>query len=156
VEQALAVRGAIAKAQPSLEASLNRAYEQLKADLEALDARLAAAVAQDPTRPVIFSHPVYQYLAARYNMVSQSLHWEPGEEPTEEQWKELVHRVDHDPLHWMIWERDPLPEVVARLTEMGIQSVVFEPCGNRPSSGDYMSIMASNAEGLETAYSSVP
>jgi zinc transport system substrate-binding protein len=48
----------------------------------------------------------------------------------------------------MIWEDQPLPEVVTRLGEMGIRSLVFRPCGNRPASGDFFSIMAESVLSL--------
>ena len=35
------------------------------------------------------------------------------------------------------------------LKAKGIESVVFDPAGNRPASGDYLSVMRANAEHLE-------
>ena len=33
--------------------------------------------------------------------------------------------------------------------EYGVGSVVFDPCGNRPESGDYIAVMRANVERLE-------
>jgi zinc transport system substrate-binding protein len=52
----------------------------------------------------------------------------------------------------MIWEGEPTPEIVARLEELGVESVVFEPCGNTPDSGDYLSVMQANVRNLEQAF----
>jgi zinc transport system substrate-binding protein len=52
----------------------------------------------------------------------------------------------------MIWEDEPLPESVERLKELGIQSVVFSPYGNRPAQGDFMTVMKSNIENLRLIF----
>jgi ABC-type Zn uptake system ZnuABC Zn-binding protein ZnuA len=57
----------------------------------------------------------------------------------------------------MIWEAEPLPEVTARLTEMGITSVVFSPCATQPDSGadsgsdadNYLQVMQANVERIK-------
>jgi zinc transport system substrate-binding protein len=35
---------------------------------------------------------------------------------------------------------------------MGIESVVFDPCANRPEDGDFLTVMKRNMEELKTAY----
>lgn len=52
----------------------------------------------------------------------------------------------------MIWEDEPLPESVERLEKMGIQSVVYDPCGNRPDDGDFMTVMNSNVANLRSLF----
>jgi zinc transport system substrate-binding protein len=50
----------------------------------------------------------------------------------------------------MLWEATPLDETRQLLaSEYGVGSVVFDPCGNRPESGDYISVMRANVESLE-------
>ncbi len=36
-----------------------------------------------------------------------------------------------------------------KLEELGVKSVVFDPCGNKPSQGDFNSLMESNIASLE-------
>ena len=50
----------------------------------------------------------------------------------------------------MLWEAEPLPETVARLEEMGIESIVFDPCATEPDSGDYLSVMQANLQRLQS------
>ena len=152
--QAAAVRDALAARLPARREELDARYEELERELQALDARLAAAVAQDPRRAVVFSHPVYQYLVERYRLNGHSLHWEPDEEPTTEQWAELEALVSEHGAHVLLWEGEPLAATVAGLEERGVASFVFAPCGNRPESGDLMSVMAANAQALERAFGS--
>jgi len=48
----------------------------------------------------------------------------------------------------MIWEKQPLPSVTAKLKEQGIRQIVFDPCANKPVSGDYLATMRRNIEAL--------
>jgi zinc transport system substrate-binding protein len=52
----------------------------------------------------------------------------------------------------MVWEGDPLPATVAKLEELGLGSVVFDPCGNRPREGDFLGVMRGNIERLESVF----
>ena len=72
--------------------------------------------------------------------------------PDEAMWKELQDLLKRYAAKWMIWEGQPLPEIAAKLAEMGIQSVVFDPCAGKPEQGDFMSVMKQNVAGLEKVY----
>lgn len=124
----------------------------LISELESLDGQLRGIVARAADRSVLFSHPVYQYLEKRYGMNGQSLHWEPDAMPEEARWRELAELLKSHPAKWMIWEDQPLSEIAAKLAEIGIQSVVFDPCAGRPEQGDFMSVMKQNVAALEKAY----
>jgi len=52
----------------------------------------------------------------------------------------------------MIWEGEPHPESVAQLQLMGIKSAVFDPVGNVPEHGDFLSIMRQNIENLKAVF----
>ena len=51
----------------------------------------------------------------------------------------------------MIREADPLPETKRRLTDMGIECVVFQPGGNRPAVGDLLDLIGRGIATLEAA-----
>jgi len=55
----------------------------------------------------------------------------------------------------MVWEAAPLPETKARLEKIGIRSVVFQPCGNEPATGNYLSVMEQNVENLRPIFTPV-
>ena len=99
--------------------------------------------------PLLFSHPVYQYLIQRYGLNGVQLHWEPDEAPDGKMWSELGHDLDHHAARWMLWEGDPMESTIAALDERGIASVVFSPSANVPSEGDWMTVMTENADALE-------
>lgn len=96
------------------------------------------------TQPVIFSHPVYQYLQQRYGINGRSLHWEPDIEPGTRDWIELGKLLQEHPAKLMVWEEVPLNSTRDRLTEMGVQSVVFNPAANPGKPTSYFEMMSEN------------
>jgi zinc transport system substrate-binding protein len=147
--QAEAIHAALAKLLPDQRDKLSQNFAALKDDLTALDEQLKTAAAQFADQPILASHPVYQYFARRYQINLQSVHWEPGEFPSDEQWEQLQQLLEKHPAKLMIWEGQPIQESVDRLTELGVRSVVFDPCGNKPDEGDFLSIMRGNVTNLE-------
>ncbi|UCE87614.1 MAG: zinc ABC transporter substrate-binding protein [Deltaproteobacteria bacterium] len=151
LEQAGAVFEAFVAARPDNEAAFRAGFDALAADLRALDERLASAAARIGDAPLLFSHPVYPYLARRYALNGQSLHWEPDQAPDETQWRELEARLAGHPAQWMIWEAAPRAETVRRLETMGLRALVYAPSGNAPDEGDFLSVMVRNVGALEAA-----
>ena len=150
--QVQALSNALANKWPLRRAEIEQSTIDLIGELESLDGQFKAVVGRAADRPVLFSHPVYQYLQNRYGMNGQSVHWEPNVLPDEAMWQELMELLKSHPAKWMIWEGQPLPEIVAKLAEMGIQSVIFDPCASKPEQRDFMSIMKQNLAELEKVY----
>lgn len=148
IEQARASARALAEIRPNDEPVFQSGLESLVADLEALDERQARLMEGIQDLPLLFSHPVYQYLIERYQLNGRSLHWEPEEPPSPEQWEELGKLLEGHPAGWMIWEAEPAPETEQKLRGIGVRSVVYEPGGNTPSSGDLLELMQRNADAL--------
>jgi len=147
VEQSRAVHEAMVAARPDQAGAFDAGFADLVADLSALDQRLAAAADAIGDQPLIFSHPVYQYLIRHYGLNGISVHWEPDQAPD---LLELEHLLEEREARWMIWEGAPLAQTVTDIEAYGVKSLVFDPCGNTPDTGDYMTVMAANAEALET------
>jgi zinc transport system substrate-binding protein len=150
--QAGAIRDALVRKLPDRREDLDANYEALEKDLADLSLSIEAAVALKPDQPLVASHPIYQYFARRYGLDLKSVTWEPGEFPPEEEWKALAVLLEKHSAGWMIWEGEPLPESVKRLESMGVRSLVFDPCANRPEQGDFMSTMKGNVENLRAAF----
>jgi len=151
LEQARAIRDALISLRPEASAGFESRYEALEADLLDLDARLARAAEGLAGRPILASHPVYQYLAAKYGLDLRSVHFEPDEVPDAAAWAELDRLLAELPAGVMIWEAEPLPEVEARLlSEHGIRSLVVSPCANGCDADDYMVTMRENAQRLSS------
>ena len=152
VEQARAVKDALSAKLPGRKIEFATRFAELEQDLLELDKQLESVVSADSQRPLVFSHPVYQYFARRYGLNARSVHWEPDETPTEAMWAELRQLLAGHPARWMIWEAEPAAETVAALKKLGVKSVVFDPCGNAPASGDFLAVMLKNLSGFQIIY----
>ena len=141
---------AVADALQAFVPAANPVLERLQAELAKLDARFAAAFAGWSDAGVLYSHPVYQYLDARFRLGGWSVSWEPGEDPGEAEWQRLTGLLQDQPVTVMLWEAEPLPATITRLSELGITSVVFEVGARAPAGGDYLALMERNIERLNT------
>jgi len=151
-EQAKAIEKALSRKKPALKDTFQRNYEELERQLHKLDRDIKKVVSKDRSRPLVVSHPVYDYFARRYELNIKSVHWEPDEIPTTEQMLKLHSILKDHPAKWMIWEGESIKESVERLKAIGMQSVVFDPCGNEPDQGDFMSVMRQNVENIKVAF----
>ena len=95
-------------------------------------------------QPLLFSHPVYQYVIRRYAIDGYELHWEPDSMPGPEEWRALDELLQRHTARSMVWEGTPEPGIVAALEQRGIETLVFEPVANQPMDGDYLSVMRDN------------
>ena len=92
---------------------------------------------------------MYQYLARRYQLNLREVHWEPDQVPGKEAVEELDGILKEHAATVMLWEGEPIEASEALLKEKGIASAVFDPCGNRPEAGDFLSVMEANVVNLE-------
>lgn len=149
--QAAEIRDAVARLRPDLSKAVQENYAALEKDLLALDQQAEAIGLHARGKPIVASHPVFQYPAAAYGLNVQSVHWEPDRPPGDEQWAELRSLMGRHQAEIMLWEGQPEPAVVQRLGELDIESVVFSPAANRPPHGDWLSVMRENLQRLEHA-----
>jgi len=152
VRQAKAIEEALSRKRPDLRGSFQKNYAALEQDLMVLDETIKQVVSKDRTEPLVVSHPVYGYFARRYGLNIKSVHWEPDEIPTNEQMMALNRILKEHPAKWMIWEGKPMKESAKRLKAIGLESLVFDPCGNTPDQGDFLSVMRQNFDNLKLAF----
>ena len=152
IDQATAVRDALSRLLPDRAAVCAANFRALERDLLALDARMGAIAETIGDRPLVASHPVYQYWARRYDLEVASVLWEPEVVPDDDALAALRRRLADHPAKWMIWEGVPAPQSMAKLAALDIGSVVFEPCANAPDEGDFLDAMRANLTNLERAF----
>jgi zinc transport system substrate-binding protein len=150
IEQARVIASALSKLSPQNPDDHTSRLAQLESRLLQLDSDLEAAFAPYRDQPVVFSHPVYQYLADRYGLDGASVHWEPGEAPGTRAWIEFQELQRTHAASWMIWEGEPDPATRQRLEQMQIRVVVFDTASNPPVGSDYFQIMQQNVSSLNT------
>ncbi len=152
VRQAEAIRDALQRLVPEEKERFEANFSALKDALMALDRRVSEIVEGKQNQLLVASHPVYDYFARRYGLNVQSVLWEPKDFPSAKQWAELRTILKVHPAKWMIWEGKPNPKSVASLKSMGVDSLVFNPIGNKPEKGDFLSVMRQNIENLRAAF----
>lgn len=154
--QARHVRDGLVRLAPPSEESVDRKLEALERDLSEVDARLRTTAKAWGERPMLASHPVYQYLADAYGFHIESVHFEPDEALSVEAIQELDTLLARHPATLMLWEAKPLEETERLLRDRGITNVVFDPVAQPPSNGDFLTVMHANAERLACATKAKP
>ncbi len=151
--QATALRDALLRIVPDRQQELKANYDRLVRDLESLDQDMQSLADEIGGRPLIVSHPVYQYWARRYDLNVKSLHWEPGASLGDAQIAELKQAIENHPAKLLIWENQPNSATAARLqSSFQMTSVVFDPCGSPPASGDWLTVMRENLDRLAAVF----
>ena len=148
-EQAAAIEQRLSRLLPEQAAEYRKHLAGLSARLDDLDRRLRDALDVLGDRPILFSHPVYQYLANRYGLNGISVHWEPGQAPGAGDWIELRQILQRHPARIMLWEDTPLQSTADDLHRLGIESVVFHTLALPPEDGDFFDGMDANLRRLQ-------
>ena len=121
-------------------------------ELQERAAAIEQAVNTKPDRPVIFSRPVYQYLARRFRMNAETLDWDGGAPPDAEALALLDELLERHPAAWMIWPEAPSAPVVTALKDRGVTCVVVPIAGGPPADGDLLTAMDATAVSLRQVY----
>ena len=152
--QVRAIRRALAKLMPEEAGTFQANTTELLAELDELDRAFARLTQTLNERPLLASHPAYNYLARRYGWSVTNLALDPQTVPEEAQLAELEKIVRQHDSRVLLWEREPRPEVATRLERsLGLRSVVFSPCellgeAAMRSGEDYLGVMQQNIERL--------
>lgn len=142
--QAQVISAALQRRMPARASAIAARDAELVAELRSLDVAYMQAARLLKAYQPVYSHPVYQYFEARYELPGLSLHWEPDSMPSETQWKELTQAIGENPL--FIWEAEPDPSIADRLRSMGIAQVVIDPGANLD--GDWLALQRKNVAAL--------
>ncbi len=148
-QQAEAIYLALSRKMVDLKSELTANYEALKKDLLELDEKMTTLATQLQGAPLLASHPIYQYLARRYNLNIKMVMWEPDADPGESQWSQIEDLLAEHQAGWMIWEDEPLASSEEQLRKLNVKSLVFSPCFSRPPQGDFLSVMKQNVSNFE-------
>ena len=153
IAHADAIRKALSKELPGNSEYFNEHFLVLTEELQKIDKEIEELITQIPAKSLVFSHPVYQYFEKRYALHGKSVHWEPEQFPDRGMWQNLEVILEGYSAKWMVWEGEPLTQTMDKLKEYGMGSIVFDPCGNTPEKGDYISVMQQNINNLRAAFS---
>jgi len=149
--QASRIRDAFEERMPERKQAISERFGALERDLLDLDARLREVRKAAAGQTLLASHPVYQYLADAYGLSIESLHLEPEQKLSQDDWRILDALLEQHRAKWMLWEGAPLASTRSALLARGVSVIVFSPAGQRPAEGDFLSVMRENVRGLECA-----
>jgi zinc transport system substrate-binding protein len=149
--QASRIRDAFVERLPEHERAISERFEALERDLLDFDARLREVGKAAAGQTLLASHPVYQYLADAYALSIESLHLEPEQQLSQEDWRTLDTLLERHRAKWMLWEGAPLESTQSALAARGVSVIVFSPTGQKPAEGDFLRVMRENLLGLECA-----
>jgi zinc transport system substrate-binding protein len=153
--QAEEIRRAMASAFPDDADEFEKGFSSLAADLGELDRLLAGASEAYDGRPIVASHPSYNYLARRYGwkVVNPDVDLDPATAPGAAEIEAVRDAVAGRPARLILWERLPRGEAAKALEEeLGLRSVVFSTCEDEPGGLDYVEVMKGNAERIRQAF----
>ena len=151
-KQAEAAALAMVRKRPELKTVMLDNLKPLQNDLADLDKQMQGLASSKPGIPLLGSHPIYQYLARRYGLNLKSVHWEADEMPSDQEWEGIGKLLESHPAKWMVWEAQPSIAIVEKLKALGVGSLVFNPCANRPETGDFLEVMKNNLGQIKAAY----
>ena len=131
MHQSARIADAFKKLAPQHGSDIDAGLERLHADLRRVEAEFEAQVRELVSRPGLASHPVYQYFARRFGLTIESLHWEPDQTPSPEQWEAFDELQQRRAADWMVWEDRPTDATLQALGDRGVAVFVLRPCGGR-------------------------
>ena len=147
IKQAESIKNALLLMEPKEKEHIEQSFLKLKHELEELDKGFKNAFS-NPHRPIIASHPIYQYFARAYGLNLKALLWEPEMKIDAKAQDEINDLLAGHPAKVMIWEGKTTAENLDYIQSLGLQNIVIEPCMNRPENGDFMTQMKENLKNL--------
>jgi zinc transport system substrate-binding protein len=129
--------------------------EDLRSDLEELDAAYTSGLADCDRNTIVVSHDAFGYLS-RYGLeVAPIAGLSPDAEPTPADIAELQELIEDDGVTTVFSERLAPPELTETLAEdAGVKTAVLDPIEgltDDTAEEDYLSLMEQNLEALERA-----
>jgi zinc transport system substrate-binding protein len=146
------VAAAVADVVPDREADVQAAADRYRAELERLDADLAARLGVCDRDLVVSAHDAFGRLAARYGLRTEAITGiAPEAEPDPGRLAELADLVEREGVTTVFTEELVSPEVAEALArEAGVGTAVLDPIESRPDGG-YLAAMRRNGDALAEA-----
>ncbi|MCL7746168.1 metal ABC transporter solute-binding protein, Zn/Mn family [Halalkalibacter alkaliphilus] len=152
------IKNALVELMPEQEEVFNANFEEVKAELEAIDAEFQAMVEAAEKDTFLVSHAGYGYWEERYGVKQIGIAGiSPTNEPSQRQLQDIIELANEYGLQYVLFEQN-IPTKVAEVVkdEVGaealylhnLEALIEEDVENDE---DYFSLMRRNIEVLETA-----
>jgi zinc transport system substrate-binding protein len=150
-----AVADALAEIDPDGAAAYAANADDLRADLEELDAAFSSGLASCERHTIVVSHDAFGYLG-KYGLDMEPIAGlSPDAEPTPADLAHLQEVIEHDGITTVFSERLASPRLTETLaTDMGVSTAVLDPIEgltDATADEDYVSLMEANLAALRQA-----
>ncbi len=143
-----AVKEALIRIEPKLRERIEENYAEILTRLDNLYTGIEGALSTVKNLKYVGSHPNYHYLARRYGLNFEYVHWEPSVMPTAEQLEELKGMKPDV----FVWEATPLPEADEAVKQLGIATFVITPVSGPVENSYWEKEMGNNRETMKNIY----
>ncbi|GAA0315005.1 metal ABC transporter substrate-binding protein [Bacillus carboniphilus] len=133
-------------------------FDQLTADLKALDAEFQAVVKEANHRKILVSHGAYGYWEQRYGIEQLSVTGiSPTQEPSQKQLENLIDTVQSEDIHFIIFEQNistKISDIIKNelyLEVLYLHNVSVLTDADIENNEDYFTLMRKNLEVLTQA-----
>lgn len=154
--QANEIKKALVKHFPKHKIAFEEGFNALEENLATLDSKLKSF--PDKNKPLLTSHPAYNYIARNYGWSIHNLDLDPEEMPSDKAIQEIKEILKNHHAKFLIWEAQPKKIIADRLqNECSLTSIVFSPCeliseADLANKKDYMTVMLENIKNITPAF----
>jgi zinc transport system substrate-binding protein len=151
-----AVQQALAEADPDNAKTYERNLDDLRRDLEELDAELEEGLADCARDTVVVSHDAFGYFGARYGLDMHPINGlSPDAEPSPAHLRELADLIEEEGITTVFSETLASPEMAESLaSDLGLETAVLDPVeglSDATAGEDYVSLMRANLTAVQKA-----
>lgn len=151
-----AVQQALADADPDDAATYERNLDELRRDLDDLDAELKEGLADCARDTVVVSHDAFGYFGARYGLDMHPINGlSPDAEPSPAHLRELADLIEEEGITTVFSETLASPEMAESLADdLGLRTAVLDPVEgltDATAGEDYLSLMRANLAAVQKA-----
>lgn len=146
-EQVRALAKALRNRWPQWSDAVDEGEKALLSDLDSLDSSFKHFAENWGDRPLLASHPAYNYWAAQYGLKVVNVTLDPEKAPDENEIAAVATAIAGKEGGVLLWESEPVDG--GKAFDGVVKSMVFAPCEMRGEDGDYLEAMKANAMRLE-------
>lgn len=158
IQMAENIKNELIALMPEQEKYFQENFDQLTADLKALDAEFQAVVVEANHKKILVSHGAYGYWEERYGIEQLSVTGlSPTQEPSQKQLENLIETVQSEDIHFIIFEQNistKISDIIKNelsLDVLYLHNVSVLTEADIENNEDYFTLMRKNIQVLKQA-----
>ncbi|WP_144461163.1 metal ABC transporter substrate-binding protein [Siminovitchia fortis] len=152
------IKNALSEEMPSAKDDFEKNYQDLKANLQQLDADLRTVIESAGRKEILVSHAAYGYWEHRYGLEQISITGISSEnEPSQKQLQAIIETAKKHHMKYIIHDQNPAAKVVDTIQKetgtkpLTLHNLEYITEKDKQNNEDYFSIMDKNIETLKKA-----